>query len=256
MKTKTIYTILCVSLLTQIASVHAADVGVQADVKVEAGEHPRMEARKEMRLENHEDRKEFRNDRMMRKDDIEDERYATSPEARKEMRAEMKNTNDEKKSELKVKIDARKDELKKKIEGMKADKKDEKTKKLDEQAKERVIGHLTNIYDRLYTRITRLTKVDAEITRRLATRSPEPAVLVLHASAQSLLAQAKVDVEATKAASAAELTTTTSKEALRSLVTTAETSIKNAGEAYKKVVQALKETPKAEVSASPSSSIQ
>lgn len=134
------------------------------------------------------------------------------------------------------------DDMREKAEELRTSIKEARTKKLDDKAKGRVEIRLDNLYKMLTNRLDRLTRVDAEITKRLAGKTDVVAVLALQASAQTALAKARVDIEATKSASLTELTSTTSKVVLRNLVNTAEASIKTAAEAYKKVTQAMPKT--------------
>lgn len=160
--------------------------------------------------------------------------------SRVELRREMKKENVENRMEVRADIQAKVGELKASI-------KESRTKKLDEKAKLRVETRLNNIYNMLTNRIKRLTRVDAEITKQLSLQTSTSSVLTLHVAAQTALAKAKVDIEATKKASISELNATTSKAILRNLVNTAEASIKNAAEAYKELVTLM---PKVQVTAS------
>lgn len=172
---------------------------------------------------------------------------------RMEMKKEIKDKHQEMKADLKVKVDARRVELKANIDAMKTKNKDERAKKLDEKAKARVEVRLNNIYKKLTERVSRLSQVDSEITRRLTQYATSGvsvvSVTTLQTPAQALLAKAKIDVEATKTISEAELNATTTKETLRAVVATAEKSIKTAAESYKKVLDALKALPKVKVKA-------
>lgn len=183
-------------------------------------------------------RQDARNDRMeMRKG---------AQEARKDNRAKIQ-------ADLKVKLDARRVELKANMDAMKVKVKDERAKKLDQKAKARVEVRLGNIYKRLSERVTNLTRVDAGVAKRLAAYTAAQvstaSVVTLQTSAQALLAKARLDVEATKTLSQSELNATTTKETLRALVNTAETSLKTTHESYKKVLDALKALPKLKVQA-------
>lgn len=154
------------------------------------------------------------------------------------VKAEMKNKFMENRMELRAEVKTKMTELRDSV-------KEARTKNLEEEAKVRVVVKLDKIFDRLTNRLDRLTKIDAEITKRLSTRANTAPVVSLQVSAQTALAKAKVDVEAAKAAAVAEVKTTTSKEVLRNLVKTAEASIKTAGEEYKKVVEEMKDLPRA-----------
>jgi hypothetical protein len=145
-------------------------------------------------------------------------------------------------------LEARRVELKAQIDKIKAEQKDARMKKLDEKAKERVAGKLNDIYKNLDERIARLTKVDVEVAARITKIGSSSvdisAAAALLVTAQTALSKAKTDVDATKAALAAEANASTSKEAIRALVKTAEDSIKAAGAAYQKVIEAIKALPK------------
>lgn len=174
-------------------------------------------------------------------------------EVRQEARGEMKDNRAKIQADLKVKFDARRVELKANMDAMKVKVKDERAKKLDEKAKDRVEMRLGNIYKRLSERVTNLTRVDAGVTKRLAAYNAAQvnvaSVVALQTSAQTLLAKARLDVEATKALSQSELNATTTKDTLRALVNTAETSLKTTHESYKKVLDALKALPKLKMQA-------
>ncbi|MES2985988.1 MAG: hypothetical protein V4686_02590 [Patescibacteria group bacterium] len=210
MKTKTTYSILFISLLIPVISVHAVEVQASTTVNVKG---PRMEMKQELKAE------------------------------RAETRADIKELRTEAKAEIKEKM----------VE-MKATLKEAKAKKLDERAKVRVEARLNRIYTHLAKRITHLVKVDAEITKRLSTRVASSSVTTLHMAAKTALVQAKLDVEATKASSTVALNATTSNAIFRSLVETAEASIKTTAEAYRKIVPALAKLPKIQVTATTTAS--
>lgn len=224
MKTNTTYSLLIASLLIPVINVHALEMSASTSVNVG---NTRMEMQQEMRRENKDNRMEMRASTT-----------AGSPE-----RMEMRKENMDNRAEFRAEVQT-------KMQALRASIKEARTKKLDGNAKARVEMKLGKIYERLMNRVDRLTKIDAEITKRLSVRTNTATALSLQAAAQTALAKARVDVEATKAMSSVELNATTSKEVLRGLVNTAETSIKATGEAYKKVVEAMKDLPKIEISAS------
>lgn len=209
MKTKTTVGILLATLLVPIVQVHALDLKATTSANV-AG--PRVEMRQEIKTE------------------------------KTDMREGIKEENKEKMTKFRA-------DIKVKVEAMRAAIKSARTTRLNEKAKARVEVRLNTIYEHLTKRVERLTKVDAEITTRLASRTDTAVALSLQTEAQTALLKAKLDIEATKAASSAELNATTSKDILRDLVRSSETSIKAATESYRKVVEVLKTLPKAEVRA-------
>jgi hypothetical protein len=163
--------------------------------------------------------------------------------------------SEEEKAAIKVKMDARKAEIKGKIEA----RKDENKVKLEAKAKDRVKALLANVFKMLSNQIDRLSKVDKRIGEKIAALQTSgidvTAMNTQYVIAQTALAKAKVDVEATSSISTEQADTETSKEALRSLVKTAEDSIKAAGAEYRKVIALMpKEAPKGEVEAQTSTS--
>lgn len=219
MKTKATYTVLLSTLLIPVFNAHA--LGLQASTSVNL-QGPRMEARQEIKSERINHRMELR--------------ASTTPGTpeRKMMRTALR-------AELTAKIKELRDSIKV-----------QRHKQLEEKAQIRVVVKLDKIFDALTEKVDRLTRVDAEITKRLAARTNTATVVSLQVTAQAALAKAKLDVEAAKEASVEEVKTTTSKEALRVLVTTAEASVKTAAAEYKKVVEAMKDLPKIQVTASSS----
>ena len=163
--------------------------------------------------------------------------------------------SEEEKAEMKVKFEARKEELKKKIEVRKGELKI----KLEDKAKERVKNILANMWKMLNNQLDRLSKADARIGEKLASLK-EKGLDVSKASAQytvaqTALAKAKLDVEATSSLSSEQADTETSKETLRSLVKTASDSIKSAGAEYRKIFPLMpKEPVEVEVETSTSAS--
>ncbi len=143
---------------------------------------------------------------------------------------------------FKTELDARKKELEQKM----AEKKDERKTKLAEQAKARVKAQLETIFARLNARLTAIEQVDAKIAIRinaLVTAGKDTtAVSAQFAIAQSALAKAKTDIEATKNISTDQTDLATSKDTFRALVKTAEDSIQNALAEYRKTINLLMPT--------------
>ena len=104
----------------------------------------------------------------------------------------------------------------------------------------------------LNNQLDRLSKADARIGEKLDSLKAKgvdvSASSAQYIVAQTALAKAKVDVEATSSLSTEQAGTETSKETLRSLVKTATDSIRSAGAQYKEVIKLLpKGSAKAEV---------
>jgi hypothetical protein len=137
---------------------------------------------------------------------------------------------------LKTNIEARKAEIEKKI----AAKKDEIKTKLAAKAQERIKKLLENIYGKLNNKIEKLSEIDAKILAKINTAEVNgvnvAAAKVQYTVAKAALDKAIVDLSATKTASIDQTSIQTSKDALRSLVKTAEDSIKAAGAEYRKII--------------------
>jgi hypothetical protein len=156
---------------------------------------------------------------------------------------------------MKLEIEARKKDMLSKL----TSSKDEKKLKLEAKAQERVKNSLMNIFKNLNNQINRLSKVDVKIGEKIKalkeTGADTSAQEAQYAKAQTALAKAKIDVEAANSASIDQTSTTTSKEAIRSLVKVAEDSIKLAGKEYMKIIPMLPEAKvKTEVDANSSTS--
>ena len=169
---------------------------------------------------------------------------SNNPQLSEKQKAEMKKKFDDRKAEILKKIEVRKGELK---------------IKLEDKAKERVKNILTNMFKMLSNQLDRLSKADARIGEKLASLKEKgldvSAASSQYVVAQTALAKAKVDVEATSSISIDQASTETSKETLHALVKTATDSIKAAGAEYRKIFPLLpKEAPKAEVETSTSAS--
>lgn len=161
----------------------------------------------------------------------------------------------EMKAKMKSEIEARKKDMLQKLNSSK----DERKKKLEAKAQEKVKKSLMNIFKNLNNQIDRLTKVDVKIGERIKALKETGADTTTQEAqykiAQTALAKAKVDVEAANSATVEQTSTTTSKETFRALVKTAEDSIKAASKEYMKIIPMLPEAKvKAEVDANASSS--
>lgn len=202
-------------------------------------------------------RKEFRDDRRDivrearedRKDLIEDRKAlgTTTRERREDFRDGLREIREEKiealkenREEMKSALEDRKKELMEKREG----RKDERKTKLAEKSKEIVKKALERIFNHLNTRIEKLVSVDTKIAAKLsdlqATGVNTSTSVTLYTAAQLNLTKAKTDVEAAKVVALEQTATSTSKEVIRSLVKTAEDSIKTAGESYRAVLKDIK----------------
>ncbi len=148
--------------------------------------------------------------------------------------------------EMRTRVENRKSELRKNLA-----QKNGVAKKLDTQAATRVRTNLVAIYGKLSQKINRLSRIDSEITRKISavavisssTASSSAFVASLNESqkkAKALLSQARIDLESTRVVALSEIATSTTKETIRSLVSTAETSIKVAAEAYRKILTTIK----------------
>lgn len=151
-------------------------------------------------------------------------------------------------------ISAKKAELLKQITQRKTDKK----KKLAEKALVAVENALGKIYANLNDKLARLNKVDANLTAKIAqlknsgTDVTSASALLLEA--QTSLAKATVDVQATASLAHEQTATSTSKEILKGLISTARTSVTTAGQNYKKVAESIQVYIPTTVSTSTSSS--
>lgn len=137
-------------------------------------------------------------------------------------------------------IKVRQDALKKQIEA----KKGEKKQKLDDQKKAVVAGALQNIFKKLIEKTAKLAVIDGRLNAKVTELRIKGTDVTTEASllvdAKALLEKAQVDVEATRTLASQQAATSTSKEILKSLVNTAQASIKTAADAYKKVGENLK----------------
>lgn len=147
----------------------------------------------------------------------------------------------EQKDKMKMEIETRKKDMLKKLNSSV----DEKKKKLEAKAQEKVKKSLMNIFKNLNNQINRLSKVDIKIGERIKTLKEGGADTTLqeaqYVKAQAALAKAKVDVEAANSTSIDQVNNTTSKETIRGLVKTAEESIKAAGKEYMQIIPKLPE---------------
>lgn len=248
MKKITYITIVMV-LIVPIVAVHAREL--EDDRPGRQMHDVRMEGRddmQEIRRDAREDRKKIREDgRVMIKD-------ATSSEVRMKARAEMQADMKANAVERKAAVEVRRADLKAKIDAAKVQNQALKAKKLDEKAQKKVEQKLAEIYKRLSEKVAKLTRVDAELQARINVRASAgidvSAAQGLLAVSRVALAKARVDVEATQSIAAMETMSTTTKETLRGLVTTAEASVKAAAESYRKVIDAVLALPKPAVASS------
>jgi hypothetical protein len=234
MKTTLIYITIFTLGIAQVSYIKA----MEDDVRIE--NRPIQQGRADIR----ENRKEARTDvqtiRQDRREDVKEIRESRDGKRTASSSAEIKTIREE----ARVKVEARRADLKVEVQAIKASSSAARTKKLDDKAKLRVQNTIDAVYKRLITSVNTLTKVDGEISRRIASSTKSSSELAtavtLQTTAKDLLAKAKVDVEATKATASAEVNASTTKEVIRALVKKSEVSIKTAAEAYKKVSAELK----------------
>ncbi len=145
----------------------------------------------------------------------------------------------EEKAKIQAEIEARKSEILKKITAIKAEVK----VRLEANAQERVKKLLANIFNMLSNQINRLMRADERIGEKIDDFKLKGVDVTLavaqYTKAQTALAKAKIDVQATNSLSIDQTSIATSKDTLRSLVRTAEESIKAAGREYMKVLSLL-----------------
>lgn len=180
----------------------------------------------------------------------------TSPVCAKDQDSDDENSSRKNiRIEFKEKIDSKRTEIKKEIEEFKKTKQESREKKLDDNSKEKVQKQIGLIYTKLQAKIVKLSKIDSDLTRKIAVRtsysgtsSAETIATIksLQLASQDLLVKARVDVEGTKITIDREVSSTTTKEVIRLLVKKAEESIKTTAESYKKVADLLKTIKKPE----------
>lgn len=175
---------------------------------------------------------------------------ASTTKALRENRASTTAAIRANREELRGEIKEKRDELKKKLETFKKEKK----QKLDDKKKGVVNTALKNIFARFSERIAQLTNINsrlrAKITELQAKGTDVASTVTLLTSAKTALEKAEVDVEATKTLASEQTATSTSKEILKSLVNTADESIKSAKDSYKKVGESLRPFLGGDISAS------
>ncbi len=248
---KITYTTLIIICIVPATALHAEERGMMQ----QEGNRPMREMRMEARDDVRDIRQDAREDRReIRREGVGMMVGATSSDARMKARAEMKVKVKENAAERKEAVENRRSELKKEVEKKKVERKDEKAKRLDEKAQKRVGEKLVQIYKKLTERVDRLSKTDIElqtrIDRRTAAGINTSTAQGLLATARIALAKAKVDVDATKAIAITEVMSTTTKETFKTLVTTAEASVKSTAESYRKVIDAVAALPKPAVASS------
>ena len=152
---------------------------------------------------------------------------------------------------MKAAIDARKRAINAKL---LAEQKGKPGVKLQLEAKQKVKAQLGNIFNRLEQHLTKAVEIDAKVAARINTLETEgvnvDAAATQLIKAQAALEKAKADVSAAKALAGEKTATTTptvSKEAIYSLVNTADMSIKAALVEYRKTVEIIR-TGKVETS--------
>jgi hypothetical protein len=160
-------------------------------------------------------------------------------------------------AKMRLTIDARKKEIDLRIKAQLATSTASSTKKLDVQAKARVRQQIENIYKRLTNHINKIVEIDGKVAARINVIAEAGVnvgeIEVQFKKAQAALDKAKADVEATKALAADKTATTTpsvSKDALKTLVKTAEDSIKAALKEYRLTIDLMKVHIKASINAS------
>lgn len=176
---------------------------------------------------------------------------ASTTEALRSIRASTTSALKINREELLKDIEAKREALKKQFEvkfeiknGKKIEKKTEKKERLEKKAEEKVKKTLENIYTRLSNRLAELVKIETKITERInvlkakGVNTTTSSTLLI--SAHTALTKAQIDVEATKSIAIEQTATSTSKEILKSLVQSAEVSIKTTADAYKKVAESLR----------------
>jgi hypothetical protein len=155
--------------------------------------------------------------------------------------------------EMKAQIEVKKIEIKKEVEEVRGAYKEAVQKRLDEKAKDRVQSRLDEIFKKITQNLNKLSKVDSEVLRRVKQISSKTdlvsaeTIASLNASyttANALLVKAKADANVTKTTIATEISTTTSKEVIRSLVAQTDLNIKNVAESYKKIIDSIKDIRK------------
>ena len=113
-------------------------------------------------------------------------------------------------------------------------------KKLSSDTQDKIRVILDKIFNKMNTQIGTLSQVDTKINTNINSLNKE-GVNVASAKAQYIIARAALDkatadVLAARTIASEQLSVGTSKEAIRSLVKTAEDSIKNAGSEYMKII--------------------
>lgn len=156
-------------------------------------------------------------------------------------------------NEIRTKTEKRKIELRKNIAEKKEEKKEIKTVRLDNKSVVKVRKAVDSVYKKLTEKINKLYVIDSEITRRVSyittasssvSASDIKALLDSQKIAKDLLTQAKVDIEATRSVAMSEISTSTTKEYVKTLAKTAEASIKYTAIAYRKTFLLIKDISK------------
>jgi|GEM_PF-6621621 len=155
----------------------------------------------------------------------------------------------ENQAKFKTAMEARRKELSAKLK----ENKEARSVKLEIAAKQRINVQLGNIFNRLNQHLEKTIAIDARIAERLNAMDEEgknvEAAAEQYVKAQAALGKARTDIAAAKALTSEQTATTSpavSKEALRTLVKTADESLKAALVEYRKVVELLKVSVRAE----------
>lgn len=227
-------TLICVLAISsfQIAGAETtAGVSAEGTVRVAPKVTPRKDAReaiKDIRQTANGVRKDIMQNRASTTKALRDNRASTTEALKANREAMIKEVKD------------RRETLKKQLEG----RKNEKKQKLDDKKRTVVNTALQNIFKKLTEKIARLTNIDSRLNAKvveLRAKGTDVSTAVnLLATAKLTLEKAQVDVEATRAIATEQVGTSTSKEILKGLVGTAETSIKSSVEAYKKAAENLR----------------
>lgn len=169
------------------------------------------------------------------------ENRASTTSALKENRAAAITAFKANRTELKNDIQEKRDELKKKIEA----RKNEKKQRLDEKKRENVVKALENIFKRLDGNVEKVVTIDGRLTTKInelqvaGTDVSDATALIT--SAKEALSKAQIDIAAAQALANEQAATSTSKEILKSLINTAEESVKSAVSSYRKVAEGIQQ---------------
>ncbi len=167
-----------------------------------------------------------------------------------DLKLSVKSEIDAKRTEVKASIDARRTSLKSEIQKQVDDFKDAKKVKLDDAKKTQVTAKLNGVFAKLDNAITQLSSFNDKISLAIANRKVKgmdtSAAELALVSAQGALEEAKISVDAVKTTASSTINSTggSSSDALKAIVQTAVTSIKNARDKYKTVIGLLPRNPR------------